>query len=628
MMSPNVNRNVAAMALLTLAAWLIQRPLGGIQSDAVLYTLFALAKLHPDTLSADIFLHFGSQDRFTLFSPIYAGAISELGLERAASLLLVVSYAALLACAWLIARRFMSALDATLGVALLIVLPDEFGQGSTFHYLEPVITARPPAEALVLGVVLAALTERYWIAVGCLVAGIFIHPLMTLAGAVLLLVTCVLPRHPRLTLGAAAVGFLATLGIVIAIAPLGRITGVDWWYSIHWTSSYLFITKWQLVDWSRTACYLVVLIVGCWVGGTPLLRRICAGLLGTVALGMLVTLVFCDGLHVALFVDLQAWRWLWLAEVLSVVMVPAIARDCWQRGYSGRIAVVALAVAWLLRDLPAGLLAGTVVIGCAAVPREWNRSRYWRSGFGSACVLLGLIICLNLATRSAPAAAPDAQGPALLQEIRSVCHDGIIPAMVLIALWSVLRAPASHVVQAPLSLAIAATATATCVVLLPSAWENFNTTLYTPESANRFTQWRAAIPPRAEVLWLDNPVATWYFLDRPSYLSGQQLAGAIFSREKALLAQRRIETITAALRPNPSNPHGESDVDKYDKTRLPVSAYQIDLTGARTVCADPDLKYIVSANPVAPSPFTPVTVETPSRNRPTFYLYRCADLRS
>jgi hypothetical protein len=463
--------------------------------------------------------------------------------------------------------------------------------------------------------------------VTCTAVGMLMHPLMAIVGAVFLAVTFLIPRHPRLTLGAAAVGFLATLGIVIALAPLGRVTGVQWWYTIHWTSSNLFITYWSASDWGRAASHLAVLVIGCQVGAAPLLRRICAGLLGTVAAGMLVTLVFCDLLHVSLFIDLQAWRWLWLAEVLSIALVPAITRDCWQRGYSGRIAVVMLAATWLLRDLPVDILTAMAASGFAVVPREWSHGRPWRLGFVSACALLGLIICLNLGVRFAPGAPLWANNSSLLQEIRAVCTDGVIPATVLIALWSALRAAASDGTRTPLSAAIAVAAAVACVALWPAAWQNFNTALYTPDSANRFTQWRAAIPPRAEVFWPDNPVGTWYFLDRPSYLSDQQLAGAIFSRDKALLAQRRMTAVAAARRPDPTHPRASnSDIDA--KTRLPVSAYRLDLTGMRAICADPDLQYIVSPTSVAPTAFTPVTVDSPSRTSTTVYLYRCAALRS
>ncbi len=86
-----------------------------------------------------------------------------------------------------------------------------------------------------------------------------------------------------------------------------------------------------------------------------------------------------------------------------------------------------------------------------------------------------------------------------------------------------------------------------CGWLLPFTWVNYTDAYYTPQMASRFAQWRALIPSRAEVMWMENPVGTWTLLDRPSYTSGPQVAGAIFSKEKALLVQRRGAKLVAAL---------------------------------------------------------------------------------
>ena len=131
-----------AMGSFALAVWLLQHPYTGIRHDSTLYTLFALAKLHPDTLGGDIFLRFGSQDKYTAFTPLYALAIVSLGLEHAAAFLTFASQAALLVYAWLLARRFMSPPMATLGVALLAVMPGEYGPGDMFHLMEGFLTPR------------------------------------------------------------------------------------------------------------------------------------------------------------------------------------------------------------------------------------------------------------------------------------------------------------------------------------------------------------------------------------------------------------------------------------------------------------------------------------------------------
>ncbi len=152
------------------------------------------------------------------------------------------------------------------------------------------------------------------------------------------MITFLVPRWPRLTLAIMCGGFMAAIGILVAIAPLGRVQDVDWLFAIHSSSSYLFISKWALFDWTRAAIYLALLAIGWRVGATPGLRQVCVGLLATVACGALISLVFCDLLHVSLFINAQAWRWFWLADVVAITLAPAILRSCWQRGYAGRAA--------------------------------------------------------------------------------------------------------------------------------------------------------------------------------------------------------------------------------------------------------------------------------------------------
>lgn len=610
---------LTAMAVLALATWLLQHSFAGISHDSVLYTLFALARLHPDSVATDVFLRFGSQDAYTVFTPIYSAAINSFGMEHAAALLLLVSQVALFACAWLLARRLMAALDATLGVAFLALLPGEYGAGSTFHYLESFLTPRVPAEALIVAAVFAAVKERYWIAAGCVVAGMLLHPIMSAPGAAFLVLTYVVPRHPRLMLTVLGVGFIATVGVVVAIAPSGQIQDKDWLFVIHSTSNYLFVTSWSLADWSRMAANLTLLAMGCRVGATPLLRRLCAGLLATGACGMVIALVFSDLLHVSLFINLQAWRWVWLPSVLALVLAPAILQDCWSTGNSGRVAVLVLASGWIFRGLPADLALDALAIALVMIPADQNQRGYWRTLLLAAWALLGLATCLDLTDRFSPTGI--AAADPVLQEVRVVCADGVIPAVVLILCWAVLRRSNSNAVKLPL----AAAGALLCAWLIPSDWRDYTRVLYTPELADRLASWRAEIPPQAEVLWPDNPVGTWYLLQRPSYWSADHMAGAIFSKKKALLVQRRNVAVTAVVKT--SNPVPRDEIAGHEQTRLAAAASHMDLKAGVAVCADPDLKYVVSWTPLAPTPFPAIHVDSTQADG-TLYLYRCTDLRT
>lgn len=606
-----------AMGLMAVATWLLQHPFAGMTHDSLLYTLFALVRLHPDTLGADVVVRFGSQDRFTFFSPLYTAAIQLLGVEHAAALLLVVSEAAFFACAWLLARRFMARLDATLGVALLAAVPGEYGSGVTFHFLENFLTPRMPAEALVVAAVLAAASKRYWIGAGCIIAAMLIHPIMGAAGAAFMVLCFLVPLRPRLTLTVAAVSSAIGLGAALALAPLGRLTDPDWARALDAQAPYLFVSTWSLEDWSRIAVPLAALATGWHTGSTPLLRRVCASALGMVACGMAVTLICADLLHVWLVISVQAWRWLWLADVLALLLAPAILQDCWQRGASGRVAVMVLAIAWVFRGLTADFLATALALALAAVPVGWGERKYWRLLFVGACGVLGLEIVLTLAEVLTYHPVGPHERNALLHEVRAMCSDGVVLPGACTLGWALL-----HRVRwrgrAHAAAALILVVGCLCIWLTPYTWRSYTGVYYTPKLASLFAPWRAAIPGRAEVLWPDTALSTWYLLERPSYWSAEQVAGGLFSSQQAIIMERRTDLVRTVM--NNSGPLPANG------STLHTNVAHMDSDALRATCADPELQYVVSRAQLARTPFPPVT-DLPSRTNGKLYLYRCADLR-
>lgn len=611
---------LVAMSLLVMAAWLLQHPYAGINHDSTLYTLFALAKLHPHTLDNDIFLRFGSQDRYTLFTPLYAAAINLLGLEHAAALLTLVSQMALAFCAWLLARCFMPPLAATLGVALMVVVPGEYGAGDTFHYLEPFLTPRLPTEVLVLAALVAALTRRYWTAAVCIMAAMLLHPIMAAAGAAMLILTFVAPLRPKFTLVAAVVMFVGSLAIVVAIAPIGRLDN-EWLLIVLNSSHYLFISTWTVADWSRVAVPLGILATGWLTATAPLLRRLCGGILITVACGLVITIGFCDMLHVSIFIDLQSWRWLWLANVLAFILTPAIGPDCWRHGASSRIAVILLASAWSFRGTAPPLYIVPAALACAAVPKSWSNHMYWRPVSFGAWALLALVVGNDLIDRLSYLPAGDLAAAAFPQKVRAICANGVIPGALMIGALLLLRRSASTA----WNVLIAVLAALACGALVPLGWESWTGTHYTPALVDKFSQWRAEIPAHAEVIWPDTPIGAWYLLQRPSYWSAQQVAGDIFSRDKAAAMRRRTISVNTALRishvTDPPKPGENASIVK-----LAYSASRLTRAGMVAACTDRDLRYIVSWMPLAPTPFAPITID-PTKPNGKVYLYRCADLR-
>src|SRR5689334_14300309 len=135
-----------ALCLCLAAFWMFLHPYAGVVHDASLYVLGALARLHPQSLSQDLFLKFGSQDQYTLFSPLFAAAIRLFDLEPAAALLTFIGQAGFFGCAFLLARRIMPPALALLAVGLLILMPSGYGAYRIFQYAENFLTARLLAE--------------------------------------------------------------------------------------------------------------------------------------------------------------------------------------------------------------------------------------------------------------------------------------------------------------------------------------------------------------------------------------------------------------------------------------------------------------------------------------------------
>src|SRR5262249_408905 len=143
---------IATVALMMAVIWIRY---AGIFHDSVLYTFQALSETDPARYGTDIFLAYGSQNEFTLFSPIFGTLIKIVGVGWANSLL----YAAGVAL-WLAGAAFLSralGMPAALTVALVAMLPLPYGTENVassgesyaiFNAREAFLTPRLYAEGL------------------------------------------------------------------------------------------------------------------------------------------------------------------------------------------------------------------------------------------------------------------------------------------------------------------------------------------------------------------------------------------------------------------------------------------------------------------------------------------------
>jgi hypothetical protein len=340
-------------------------------------------------------------------------------------------------------------------------------------------------------------------------------------------------------------------------------------------------------------------------------RALCRAALVASAAGIAVSIVGADLLRLVLVAQLQPWRVLWVASVIALVVAPLIAVCLWRGGTLMRIALVALLAAFLLADerfaLYAALLAALLV--AIAQPMKAKEPRELRLVLGGMLILLAAAISINLASGSIVARARyDVTAvPDWLRALRSICATGFLPALALVGLGFVVARARPAWLAATASACVAA-----AVVFALAVLPQWTSSIYSAANHAQFAAWRARIPPDAEVLWFENPVAAWVLLERRSYASNQQAATALFSREAAMLLRDRLASLHPFL-------------EQYEavawRPRIPEEQRRMPTLSA--VCGATPVRFVVTRHELEVAPLATAAATLPPALR-DWKLYTCA----
>ena len=519
----------------------------GIVHDARLYTLQALARLDPQSLGQDVFLRFGSQDSFTIFSPIYAAVIQSIGAEPAASLLTFLLQLLVVAAAFFLAKTVMPAFQALIGTIVLVSIPGDYGADQVFTCIEAFITSRMAAEACVLGALTAAIANRRTLAVLLATAAALFHPIMATAGLVALAYRYIAAtRKPRVILwlltSCALLLFLAAL-----LMPEGKWGRFDplWLKLVADRSPYLFLRYWTLNSWGAAAVSATTLLLGSVALPDSRARSLCHIVLVTVTLGFAVTLVAVDGLHIVLVTQLQPWRCQWLGVVIAALTLPLIAGTLWQSGTTSRATALFLASAWIFESDQFALLACATALTCQFLGPRLTLNSEKTFLYGAwGMMTIGLIwrIASNLTFSYSYGLDDHLKAP--LKQLISFCHDGLVPVVLLYFVARFLSTAGRM-----RSLSIYACCAVVGVMMLPGIFAQWTRQDVTTSLRSKYASWRSIIPPGSQVYWPHSPEYSWMLLDRPNYISPVQSAGVLFSRAAAIELQRRAETLREFVAP-------------------------------------------------------------------------------
>jgi hypothetical protein len=612
-----------ALALMLASMWSLMHRYQGFARDGELYAVQSMARVDP-SLGADVYLVNTSQDRYTVFSPLYAVFVRSLGLRAAESLLFVLCTVGFLAASWALARKLWNGRTAWLAVALLICTVGYYGAYRIFHYSENYLTARTMAEALVVTSLAAYFHGRRGPALMIAAAAMFIHPLMALPGALLLICLWLPIRQAML---GAAIGVLAALAIALAAvaipvtARLFTVIDPPWLDVVRERSQFLFLEYWKLGDWELHARPFLCLAISALALDDARIRKLClaAALVGVAGL----TVAYIAGAigPVAILLQGQAWRWFWVTGFVSVLLLAPTALRLWSDEKCGPLCATLIIAGWTF-----AAVHGTAVILLALV--IWSlRSRIeGRSGLflrWAAFALIGVIVAWIIANSWSLITSPRVEsGPdsLLVDRIRGIFGLRISAVIIFGLFWLWIFSRRTVWVPALTALFLAATLGTTFA-------GSFKQTglVGSREQIEEFSDWRAAIPPGSNVLIVPTEKSAsfvWFTLGRPSYLSVDQSSGVVFSRVTALEIRRRSEVLLPIMEPDwkiLSQIAQEAHGKKLENLTRPLTAASL-----AQICGDPQLGFVVAREEVG---FEPLR-HTHAGTWKDWNLYDCRRVRA
>lgn len=147
------------------------------------------------------------------------------------------------------------------------------------------------------------------------------------------------------------------------------------------------------------------------------------------------------------------------------------------------------------------------------------------------------------------------------------------------------------------------------------------TSEYYANTAQRiFEGWRAVIPPGTDVLWPENPVASWLLLQRPSFISSAQTATSLFSRPAALELDHRADSLSSLIPPEEFLSWEGSQLTQRERISAKIPSLQ-------SVCLASNVRFIITSMTIPDS--EPRSL--PSSTRPPYKglkLYSCPENHS
>jgi hypothetical protein len=585
-----------ALAILPAALWCLTHRYGGLIGDSELYAVQALSRTDP-ALARDVFLNSASQDRYTVFSPLYSLVIGLVGVRTAAISLLVMFKVLFYGAVFAFSRKIADPPLALLTTALLIVAPGEYGAYHVFRFSEDMLTARTLAEALAMTALCLQVYGRENAALWIAAVALCMHALIALP-MVLLLLGLRVGIRANLLAGV----FIVTAALAVAALAVFlprwtpsflSVMDSGWLEMVRERSQFVFLQLWRLDDWELNARPFLSLglsmLVLC---EDQRVRKLCVAASIVGVAGLLVAFIAGGVGPVALLLQGQAWRWVWVPELVSLLLlVPTVSR-MWRSGGCGPVCAALLLTGWLFSVIDGVYLVAAAFCLWAGRKHVPASVEPYVRFLGAAIGLVAIAwIVFNVWTilKTPPPAATE---PGALLAARRIMGVDCLPLLLVFLIWYWLGRARSVVAPVAIALALGTmTALAAPGALKDPRPEG------TAAQIEEFSDWRRAIPPGENVFVVSKYYSagfTWLTLQRPSYLTVDQSAGIIFSRATADEIRRRAQVLLPLEEPDwrlmsRRASHGGA----FDAKASPLTRERL-----VQICADPQLGYVAAKEDV------------------------------
>jgi len=540
--------------VLLILANAVALPYRGLTHDGRLYGVQVLNSVTDGQFANDLYLRYGSQDEYTIFSAVVSPIASFVGVENAFFLLYIL-FNSLFILAFL--RLTIALVDSptaiVFGCAYVAVNAVDFGGLGIFHVNESFFTARVVSNTFVLFSLERLVRNRYCQSFGFVAIAMLFHPPMAFCG---LLTWCgvVFGKRldPRLLIGvgcaAVVLGAVALSQRSLGIAVFGHMDSV-WKQHVRDANFYTFPSAWRWTDWTAIAVACLINFAGAWHPAQRKEVRVLLSTVVVVALAGIVGSVLAERLPYRLLLQGQPYRALWLAQLMQFPV------GCWlvvrllrSSHHETQFTAIALVASMILSDTRLWLAIVAMMVAALAAVKILRISSQKRWPQATAAGVVGLIALRHFLAAEWHVWKNLDELRVLLAPItvyRIACAPFFVAmGLGLTVLFLLFMGSLRNQRWSVSSAAVMAMAVQLAAFILPHgslAHQFRRETGDDLEFVRSFVNEARTDPESSLVVhWprlYDGPV--WFDLHAETYFSWQQLAGNMFNRETAIEGSRR-----------------------------------------------------------------------------------------